>query len=184
MIKNTKNHYGWITIVFHWLVALVVIGLFILGYWMVDLGYYDDWRKAGPALHKSIGLTLFALMLLTVIFRRTQIQPSALNNYKSYEIKSAHLMHIFLYILIFLIMISGYLISTADGRGIDYFQFFVVPGFGSMVDNQEDSAGLFHKYAAYTLIIMVFLHTLAALKHHFIDKDITLLRMLGKRTNR
>ena len=180
-MKNTTNHYGWLTIILHWLVASAVIGLFALGFWMVDLGYYDTWRKAGPELHQSIGLTLFALMLVRVIWRSKEVQPTPLESYKNYEVKSAHIMHVLLYILIFMIMISGYLISTADGRGIDYFQLFVVPGIGSMVENQEDLAGLFHQYAAYTLIAMVVFHALAAFKHHFINKDSTLLRMIGKR---
>jgi cytochrome b561 len=180
-MKNSTNHYGWITIILHWLATVVVIGLFGLGFWMVELGYYDAWRKEGPELHQSIGLTLFALMLLRVIWRAVEVQPKPLGSYKNYEIVAAHLMHILLYILIFMIMISGYLISTADGRGIDYFQLFVVPGFGSMIDNQEDLAGLFHQYGAYTMIAMVVLHALAAFKHHFINKDLTLLRMIGKR---
>ena len=78
-------------------------------------------------------------------------------------------------------MMSGYLISTADERGISVFGLFEVPGFGSLIDNQEDLAGVVHKYAAYLVIGLTLLHAAAALKHHFIDKDETLTRMLGKR---
>jgi len=180
-MKNTKYYYGWLTITLHWLVAITVIGLFALGYWMVDLGYYDNWRKAGPLLHKSIGLTLVSVMIIRVIWRIKEVQPIPLSTYKSYEIKSSHLMHIFLYILIFIIMISGYLISTADARGIAFFQLFEIPGFGSIIENQEDIAGVFHQYTAYFLIMMTLIHALAALKHHFINKDLTLLRMFGNR---
>ena len=66
-MKNTDKHYGWLTIIIHWLVALTFFGLFALGFWMVDLTYYDSWYKTGPDLHKSIGLSLFALMLFRVI---------------------------------------------------------------------------------------------------------------------
>ena len=180
-MKNTLHHYGWLTISFHWLVALTVFGLFGLGYWMVDLGYYDSWYKTGPALHKSIGITLFGLMLFRVIWRARQSQPMPLPNHTKLEKKIGRIMHSMLTVLIFLILFSGYLISTADERGISVFELFDVPGFGSMIENQEDVAGIFHQYAAYLLISMVLLHAAAALKHHFVDKDETLTRMLGKR---
>ena len=180
-MQNTQNDYGWLTISVHWLVALVLLGLFGLGYWMVDLGYYDSWYKTGPALHKSIGITLFGLMLFRVIWRARQIQPTPLANHTAIERKLGHIMHRILYMLIFLILLSGYLISTADERGVSVFGLFEVPGFGSLLENQEDLAGVFHQYAAYLLIGMVLLHGGAAFKHHWIDKDDTLSRMLGKR---
>lgn len=179
-MKNTKQHYGWVTIFLHWTSALTVFALFGLGFWMVDLGYYDAWYKPAPALHKSIGLSLFALMLLRVVWRKQQIQPEPLLTHSPMERKAGHSMHLILYFLLFAIMLSGYLISTADGRGIEVFEWFEVPGFGSLFENQEDIAGLFHQYAAYCLIGLVVMHGAAALKHHFIDKDHTLKRMLGK----
>ena len=74
--------------------------------------------------------------------------------------------------------LSGYLISTADGRGIEVFNWFEVPGLGSFIENQEDLAGQVHEYAAYILIGLSSLHALAALKHHFMNKDNTLKKML------
>jgi cytochrome b561 len=178
---NTKQHYGWLTILLHWSSVLLVIFLFALGYWMVDLGYYDSWYKTGPALHKSIGITFFLLMLIRIFWRLWQTQPQALNSHTTIERKLGHLMHWFLYFLILFIMVNGYLISTADGRGIEVFQLFEIPSLGSFIENQEDIAGVIHQYSAYLLIVMVLLHAAAALKHHFIDKDKTLTRMLGKK---
>ena len=180
-MQNTQKHYGWLTISFHWLVALTIFGLFGLGYWMVDLDYYNSWYKTGPALHKSIGLTLFGLMLFRIIWRIKQTQPEPLASHTSLERKLGHAMHRILYILIFFIMVTGYLISTADERGISVFGLFEVPGFGSFIENQEDIAGIVHQYAAYLILALALLHAAAALKHHFIDKDTTLTRMLGKR---
>jgi len=180
-MKNTNAHYGWLSISIHWLVAVAIFGLFALGFWMVDLDYYDSWYKTGPALHKSIGLTLFGLMLFRVFWRLKQVQPKPLPSHTVTEQKLGHAMHKTLYFLIFLIMIAGYLISTADERGISLFGLFEVPGFGSIIENQEDIAGAIHQYSAYLLIGLVLLHAAAAFKHHFIDKDKTLTRMLGKR---
>jgi cytochrome b561 len=77
-------------------------------------------------------------------------------------------------------MFSGYLISTADGRAVDVFDWFSIPATIHGYDNQEDIAGLVHLVLAISLISLVTLHAAAALKHHFIDRDRTLLRMSGK----
>ena len=57
-LRNTASGYGLMAILLHWLVALVVFGLFTLGVWMTGLTYYDEWYKTGPYIHKSIGLSL------------------------------------------------------------------------------------------------------------------------------
>jgi len=181
MIRNTNQNYGLLTILLHWLSALTIVGLFSLGFWMVELGYYDAWYKTGPALHKSIGITFFVLMIIRVFWRAKQIQPDSLPTHTNVEKKIGHLMHRILHLMVFFIIISGYLISTADGRGIRVFKTFDVPSIGSLFENQEDIAGLFHQYAAYLLITLVTLHALAALKHHFFDNDKTLTRMLGRK---
>ena len=180
-MKNTLSHYGWITISVHWLVAVTVIGLFSLGYWMVDLGYYDPWYKQGPDLHKSIGILLFIVMIIRVFWRYFQIKPESLNSHTSIEKKIGSIVHVFLYSALFVLMVSGYLISTADGRAIEVFELVSLASLGELFTDQEDLSGIVHKYLAYALMITVILHALAALKHHFIDKDNTLLRMLGNR---
>jgi len=88
--------------------------------------------------------------------------------------------HSVLYLGLFLVMMSGYLISTADGRAISVFGLFDVPAVITSIPNQADTAGLVHEYAAWALVILAVLHALAALKHHFIDRDATLRRMLGR----
>lgn len=180
-MKNTEHHYGWFAIGAHWIAAIMIIGLFGLGFWMVDLSYYDPWYKTGPDLHRSIGIILFGLMSVRLIWKLVQVQPKPLEHYTKIERTLGHLVHQLLYLLTFGIMISGYLISTADGRGIDVFELFQVPGLGELFADQEDISGLIHEYAAYTLVGAVALHVLGAFKHHFIDKDITLKRMLGYR---
>jgi len=148
---------------------------------MVDLTYYHSWYKTAPELHKSIGIVFFSLMILRLIWRTKQITPNHLTSHSSVEQKAGKIIHSFLYLLIFVIMISGYLISTADGRGIEVFELMTIPAFGSIIENQEDIAGLVHKWLAYLLLALATLHALATLKHHFIDKDNTLNRIIGKR---
>ncbi len=180
-MRNTENNYGWLTISLHWLAAGTIIGLFSLGFWMVDLSYYDTWYKQGADLHKSIGALLFLLMLFRVIWKYLQVTPLPINEHSKFEQNAAHIVHKLLYLMIFAIMLTGYLISTADGRAIAVFNWFSIASLGSFFANQADIAGLIHKYLAYSLITVVVFHVIGALKHHFIDKDKTLIRMLSNK---
>jgi cytochrome b561 len=92
--------------------------------------------------------------------------------------KAAHVVHLLLYILIFVSIASGYLISTADGRSIDLFGYLSIPAIVPGMQSQADIAGIVHWYVALALIVLTGLHTLAALKHHFIDRDQTLKKIL------
>jgi cytochrome b561 len=101
-----------------------------------------------------------------------------LPSHANWEKRLAGAVHGFLYLLLFVLMLSGYLISTADGRAIEVFGLFRVPATLTGIPNQEDLAGVVHQVLGYVLIGLVALHALAALKHHFLDRDGTLRRML------
>ena len=177
-VRNTENGYGILTISIHWIFALAFIGLFASGLYMVELTYYDPLYKTLPDLHRSIGITLALLLVIRFIWRMTNRQPTPEPNLKPYEILAAEAVHWLLYLLPLAIMISGYLITTADGNSIDVFGLFEVPALLPAQKGREDIAGAVHFYLAYGTIGLVALHMLAALKHHFIEKDRTLLRML------
>jgi len=177
-LRSSKSQWGWLTVTIHWLTALTVVAMFALGLWMVELTYYDAWYKKGPALHKSIGITLFLLTLGRIVWRLQNTTPDRLPTHKIWERKVAGAVHFVLYLLLFGVMISGYLISTADGRGIEFFALFEIPATLQGFENQEDTAGVIHLILASTLIGIALLHAGAALKHHFIDRDQTLKRML------
>lgn len=178
--RNSSTGYGLFSILMHWGVALAVVGLFALGLWMVDLGYYDPWRKDAPEIHKSIGVILFALMLVRLAWRFLSPPPPLPASQGALTRRAAHAGHLLLYVLLFTVMISGYLISTAEGVGVDVFGWFAVPALVSGLPDQAELAGDVHFYLAWSLVIFAGLHALAALKHHFIDRDETLRRMLGR----
>lgn len=168
--------YNSIAKVIHWLSALTVFSLFGLGFWMVDLTYYSEWYKIAPHWHKSIGLILFALTLFRIIWKILTKAPKIEG--QTWEKTAAEIAHGLLYVLLFATFISGYMISTADGRGIEIFNLFTLPGLGSIIENQEDIAGEVHFYLTYSLIGLAALHAMAALKHHFVNKDNTLKKMV------
>lgn len=178
MLRNTAQRYGWMAMSLHWLVALLVLGLFGLGLYMSSLTYYDPWYRLGPFWHKSFGVVLFVLMLWRVVWVLLNPKPQPPVHSPAWERHIAHITHGLLYLLLFVLMLSGYLISTADGRGVSVFDWFEIPALPWSFEHQEDVAGKVHLAIAWTLIGLVGLHVAAALKHHFIDKDSTLKRML------
>lgn len=175
MLRNTSAGYGLISILIHWLSALTVIGLFILGWWMLTLSYYDPWYRMGPWWHKSIGISLLIVTILRLLWNLWNPKPALTGS--SVERIGARIGHLLLYALLFTVMISGYLISTADGRSISVFDWFSIPAIVSQLPNQADIAGNIHWYAACALLILAAGHALMALKHHFINHDRTLKRM-------
>jgi len=179
-LQNDVRHYGLISMLLHWVVALVVVVTFGLGLWMVELTYYDPWYNKAPWVHKGIGALLFLVVVVRIAWRRISPLPLPLSSHAVWECLVAKLVHYLLYLVMLLTMVSGYLISTADGRALPVFGIIELPALISGVDQQAEIAGKIHFVLACTLIGLAILHMLAALKHHFLDQDRTLLRMLGR----
>tara|TARA_R110002049_G_scaffold280636_4_gene459956 strand:- start:5280 stop:5825 length:546 start_codon:yes stop_codon:yes gene_type:complete len=177
MLKNSSKSYGWISIVIHWIMATAIFFVFGLGLYMVELTYYDAWYKGSLDLHKNLGMVLLGLLILRFFWRVINTQPKVLAGPKWQQVM-AHWMHHGLYLVMLLLMVSGYLISTADGRAIVIFDLLNVPALPWHIENQEDIAGEIHAILSWLLIAMSAAHALAAFKHHFINKDDTLKRIL------
>lgn len=179
-LRNTSRRYGIISISLHWIFAIAVYAMFGLVLWMVTLSYYDGWYHQAPELHKSIGVLLMMGLVIRVIWRHISPPPAAPKTHSKFTRISAVAAHITLYALLFALLISGYLISTAEGKPISVFGIFDVPATLADAGSQADIAGVIHLWLAWSVVILSVLHGLAALKHHFIDKDDTLKRMLGR----
>jgi len=181
VLGNTSTSYGWVSIILHWLMAVVIFAMFGLGLWMVGLDYYDSWYHDAPYIHKAVGMLLLFALIFRFVWRLINTRPDLMG--AAWEQFIALLVHRMHYLLLFAITITGYLIPTAEGVGIDVFGWFTVPASFSFTKTEADLIGLIHLYIAWAVIGLAAAHAAAALKHHFIDKDITLLRMLGQTNN-
>lgn len=183
-LRNTDQQFGWGMIAIHWLMAVGILGLYPFGLYIVELTYYEPAYKWAPHWHKSIGIILALMLIARLFWRFTNRYPAAPSNHTVLVKLASKLGHLGLYVMMVVVLVSGYLISTEDGRPIDVFGWFSVPAFGPFFDDQADIAGEIHFYVATALIATAVLHAAAALKHHYIDKDVTLTRMLGKAPNK
>jgi len=177
MLKNTRQTYGWVSIVIHWLMALAIFAMFALGLWMTGLNYYDTWYHKAPDIHKSVGMLLLFLLFFRLAWVTVNVKPEIMG--QAWERIIALMVHRMHYVFMLLVMISGYLIPTAKGEGVSVFGWFTVPATIANIAKQADISGFIHYWGAWAMIGLAAMHAGAALKHHFIDKDTTLTRMLG-----
>lgn len=177
MLTDSRTGYGLISIAIHWISALLILFLFGLGIYMVDLGYYDDWYHEAPELHISLGLVVLLLMLIRVIWRIANPTPVELAAKRAQNL-AAKFVKLGLYALVFIVLISGYLITTAEGQPASMFNLIKFPVLTELSSQNVDLAGEIHEYLAWGIVLLVVLHVAGALLHHFIIRDRTLMRML------
>ncbi len=182
-LQNNSDQFGWVSIILHWSLAIVLIAMYFAGDYMVDLDYYDTWYHRLPQIHKEVGVVIGALMIFRLAWNSLQVKPKHIGDDGPALKFMAKAAHYFLYVLIFVLVISGYLISTAKGQGIDVFGLFELPAL--LADNKDrgELAGDIHEWVGLGFMALVALHAFAALLHHFFFKDQTLKRMLKVQTS-
>lgn len=176
-IKNTENRYGAIAMILHWIMAILIIGLLGVGLYMVRLPVSLEKLKFF-GWHKEWGLLVIALVILRLLWRLTSIIPSLPNTLPDWQKLAARAAHYAFYVFMFAVPISGWMMSSASGLPVSFFGWFILP---DLVPANEELRVLLieiHKWLAYGLIATLCLHIAASLKHHFIDKDDVLRRML------
>lgn len=179
-LLNTSSHFGWVTIVLHWLLAGVVIGQFAFGWYMTSLDYYDPLYKVLPHFHKSIGSIFAALLLGRIGWTLFTPSPSPAAGVPNWQHRVAVGVQWILLGLLLVVVGSGYLMATAEGRAVAVFNWFDLPAMITTLENQAAWAGTVHHFSTKVMMGLAGLHAVAALKHHFIDRNATLLRMLGR----
>ncbi len=173
-IRNTSTQYGSVSKFFHWLIFILVFVLILVGFF---------WESAGAMkgtvinVHKLTGLTVLALVILRVLWTLSNPKPK-IPNARPWEKIIEHVIHGFIYIALMGMPISGWIMVTSAGRP-PHLLGYTLPMPGVAVDKEwAYLAGYVHFILACVLMGLVGLHILAALKHHFINHDNILKRML------
>lgn len=181
LIRNTGARYGWIAILLHWLIALLFVGQIVLGLAMVRI---TSQRSAFELiqLHKSIGFLLLGLVALRLGWRLANVRPRLPAETGALERRAAPAAHLALYALQFVLPLTGWALVSASVLEIPSmpFDLFVMPNLPVAIsDAGEAWWRTTHAYLAYAAIVLVAVHVLAALRHHFWLKDTVLVRMIS-----
>ncbi len=175
--NNATVRYGAIAIAFHWLLALLICASFAVGLYMTSLAFSPQRLKLYN-WHKWAGVTILALSALRLLWRLTHKAPALPATMPAWQKLASHVSHGALYVFFFAVPLTGWAYSSAAGFPIVWFGVLQLPDF---VDKNRELAELIkplHWIAAYSLATVVVVHIAAALKHHFIDRDNILRRML------
>jgi cytochrome b561 len=176
-LRNTPDSWGSVQKTFHWIVAALVV-------FMLCLGLYMTGVKLSPrmfglfALHKSIGITVLALIVLRLLWTLASRRPDPLPSHRRWEKLLANLIHGFLYAAVIFMPLSGWVMSSAKNFHVSVFGLFTLPDIVAPDPALAKRAVHFHDTLAWCLIAAVGLHIAGALKHHVVDRDSTLRRML------
>ncbi len=173
---SRKERYSPVAMVFHWLLALMIIGAFCMGLYMADLPFSPTRLKLYN-WHKWAGVTILGLSALRLLWRLTH-QPPADAAGPRWQQLAAHGTHLALYALFFAVPLVGWAYSSAAGFPIVLFGQFPLPDF--VAPNKELSLLIkpWHEILAWAMAVLVLMHIGAAFKHHFLDRDGLLWRML------
>ena len=180
MIHNTPHQYGAIARALHWWSALFFFVMFFVGLYMTDLEKTDPLRGSLFQFHISLGILIFGLTVIRILWKLKEVQPDFPATMSETQIKIAKATYGLLYLLLLLIPLSGYVIVTTAGKNPGFFGLFELPNLIGKDEALHEQAEEVHEFLAWTAILLVAGHILMALKHHFIDKDNLLLKMLGK----
>jgi cytochrome b561 len=185
-IRNTSKGYGSIAIAFHWTMAALMIGLFAVGKYMTGLDPTAPDTFAIYQWHKSFGFLVLGLAALRLAWRFANPSPALPRDMPAYQRAAAHLGHAGLYALLFALPISGWLMVSASPWGIPTVLFNVIPvphlPVPEMLGTKaqaEKALKEVHELLGFVLLALFLAHVAAALKHHFINRDTVLKRMLS-----
>jgi cytochrome b561 len=179
MIGNTVTNWGWPAKSLHWVGAILILLLLGHGWWMTHLAPRGPGRLEHYAGHAALGYDFLALLVLRLLWRWTHAVPALPADMPRWERLAAHANHIGLYLLMFITTVLGWALAgtvrtpfNKDAFGLPVPLIYVSQD-RAMHRLLED----WHKYMAYTLLALIVLHLLAALRHHFVKHSNVLRRM-------
>ena len=175
--KNTDDHYGKVSMAFHWVMLILLIAVFATIELRVIFEKGTESREAIKALHFMLGLLVFILVWIRLALRFKQVNPKISPSMSDKQELLAKIMHGALYVLMIVLPIIGWLTVSAAGKELFFFGIEVP----SLIAKNKDLAHQLedvHKTIGEVGYYLIGLHAIAALFHHYVQKDDTLTRML------
>jgi cytochrome b561 len=176
-MQPSLQRYTGVSITLHWLIATVILGTFLLAHYMTDLQLSPVKLKL-YSYHKWIGVTIFMLVLIRLGWRFGHRPPPPPPSMPAWQHSAATIAHFFLYALTLAIPISGWLMSSASGFQVVYLGLLRLPDLLTKDKGMAEQLKQLHEALNWLMVLVVALHVVAALKHHLVDRDDVLRRML------
>jgi cytochrome b561 len=164
-------------ITLHWLMALLVFVTFPVGLVMSEMALSPNKLRL-LSYHKWLGVTVFILVMVRLVWRASHKPAPLLATMPHWQRVAANAVHVLLYVLLFAIPLSGWLMSSAKGFQTVYLGLLPLPDLLSKDKVLGDALAALHEVLNITLLVLVVAHVAAAVKHQFVDRDGTLARML------
>jgi cytochrome b561 len=177
MSTTLPQRYTRSAIALHWILAVLIIGNLCFGLYMVGLALSPQKLKY-LSWHKWTGITVLLLSAARLLWRLTHPAPALPASMKPWEMRAANASHALLYVLFFAAPLTGWLFSSAAGIQTVYFKVLPIPDLLEKNKELADILKVTHRWINYTMAAVIVLHAAAALKHHFVDRDDVLTRML------
>jgi cytochrome b561 len=162
--------YTAVAMAFHWLLAVMITASFAFGLYMVDLPFSPA-RLKQYNWHKWAGITILALSAARLLWRLAHRPPALHVPMPAWQKTISHAVHLLLYVLFFAVPLTGWAYSSSAGFPVVYFGVVALPDLVSPNAELAGALKLAHRTLVYSLAALVGLHVLAALKHHFLDRD-------------
>jgi cytochrome b561 len=176
-IRNSRTHWGIVSQGVHWITAVLVVAMIVIGLIMVDLPL--GVRKLELyALHKSVGVVILALTAARLVWRLSGTRPLLLGALRPYERVLAHGVHISFYVVLVAMPLTGWLMSSASNFSVNVFGLFTLPNLVAPDKALADVFEAAHYWLGWVLVGLLALHVAGALKHHFFLGNDTLRRMI------
>lgn len=178
-LKNPADRWGAISQLLHWLIVILIVVMAYLGLTMTDLPN-GPYKVEVYSLHKSIGLSLLALVMLRLLWRAYAGAPQPVSGTPSWQERVASLTHVAMYVLLLLIPLSGWIFNSAAGFPLQWFGLVNLPAIIGKNPALRELSRQWHEIGFWALIVLAVAHAGAAFYHHLFQHDATLARMLPR----
>ncbi len=177
-LSSTAYRYGAMQRSLHWTMAIVIFGALAIGLYCSYLGHGSAQRQFLMDIHKSLGMTALALLIIRIPIRAATAEPDWRQMPPLHERLASKIVHFALYALMILMTVSGYITSSSEGRTVPWFGLFNWPNLLAENPPLGRMVGVVHQYGGYTFFALLFVHLGAVVWHRAVRRDDVLARML------